>query len=550
MTEIWQGIQTGADRGIPLLSAHPILAQTSEAASETASMPGSNLLSGGWMDMLVNLGLAIVTLIVGWIIAIIAAWIVKGILGSTDIDNKIAAWITGRSDGGEVVPIEKWAAKAVFWIVMLFVLVAFLNVLDLSMVSEPLNNFLDQIFAFLPRLGGALLLFGVGWLIATIAKMILSRGLQAFRLDDRLAQQMGTTPEESPLMLNETLGNVIYWLILLLFLPLVLEALGLQDQLQPIQNLVDQFLQALPKIVLAVAIGTLGWLIARVVRGIVTNLLAAAGTDSIGARVGLNPEEGGQSLSWILGTLVYALILILTAISALEELQIEAISGPAISMLEQILDALPKIFTAAVILIIAYVIGQFVSDLVTNILTGLGFNNVFSWLGLPSQPTGEPESEATEIQDTSRQRTPSEIIGVVVLVGIMLFAAVAAVNVLNFEGLNQIVTGLLYVFGRIIAGVIVFGVGLYLANLAFNLITSSGSYQARVLGQTARIAIIALISAMALQQMGIAPNIVNLAFGLLLGAIAVAIALAFGLGGRDVAAEQLREWLSTFKQSK
>ena len=53
---------------------------------------------------------------------------------------------------------------------------------------------------------------------------------------------------------------------------------------------------------------------------------------------------------------------------------------------------------------------------------------------------------------------------------------------------------------------------------------------------------------MALQQMGVATSIVNLAFGLLFGAIAVAIALAFGLGGRDIAADQIREWLSSFKQ--
>jgi len=53
---------------------------------------------------------------------------------------------------------------------------------------------------------------------------------------------------------------------------------------------------------------------------------------------------------------------------------------------------------------------------------------------------------------------------------------------------------------------------------------------------------------MALQQMGVATDIVNLAFGLLLGAIAVAIAIAFGLGGRDVASEQIREWLSGFRQ--
>jgi hypothetical protein len=142
------------------------------------------------------------------------------------------------------------------------------------------------------------------------------------------------------------------------------------------------------------------------------------------------------------------------------------------------------------------------------------------------------------------------LIGIVVLVGIMLFAAVAAINILNISALTALFSGIIIILGRILAGLIVFAIGLYLANLAFNLITSSGTSQARLLGQTARIAIIALVTAMALQQMGIAPNIVNLAFGLLLGAIAIAIALAFGLGGRDIAAEQIRHWLSSFNENR
>ena len=95
-----------------------------------------------------------------------------------------------------------------------------------------------------------------------------------------------------------------------------------------------------------------------------------------------------------------------------------------------------------------------------------------------------------------------------------------------------------------------FAVGLFLANLAFNIITSSGDRQSQILGQIARIAIIALVSAMALQQIGVASSIVNLAFGLLLGALAVAIALAFGLGSRDIAAEQVRELLASFKGNR
>jgi hypothetical protein len=335
-----------------------------------------------------------------------------------------------------------------------------------------------------------------------------------------------------------------------------------------VQVLLNNILGILPNILGAVLIGAAGWLLAQVVRRIVTNLLAASGTDQLGARFGLRQTAGGQSLSWIIGTIVYVLILIPTAIAALQKLQIEAISAPAIAMLNQILNALPKIFTAGLILILAYVLGQFISDLVTNILTSIGFNNIFQWLGLPSPRatrttrvtvTPETPSDAspssggreTRLQpSTVPARTPSELVGIIVLVGILLFAAVAAIDVLQIAALTAIVSGIVVISGRILGGLIVFAIGLYLANLAFSLITSSGSRQSRILAQIARIAIIALVLPMALQQMGIASNIVELAFGLLLGAIAVAIALAFGLGGREIAAAQVREWLSSFKENR
>ncbi len=335
------------------------------------------------------------------------------------------------------------------------------------------------------------------------------------------------------------------------------------------QQLLNEILGILPNIFAAILIAAAGWLVAQVVRRIVTNLLAAAGADQLGARFGLRGTAGGQSLSWILGTIVYVLILIPTAIAALQALKIDAISTPAIAMLNQILNAIPKIFTAALILIIAYVIGRFVSELVTNILTSIGFNNIFQWLGLPSPRatrtttvTLTPETAAPGVAPAAGRatiiqqptpvptRTPSELVGIIVLVGIMLFATVAATNVLQIPALTAIVSGILVIAGQILSGLVVFAIGLWLANLAFSLITSSGSRQSRILGQTARIAIIGLVSAMALQQMGIAPNIVNLAFGLLLGAIAVAIALAFGLGARDIAAVQVREWLDSFKQDR
>ncbi len=585
MKETWEGIVQIVGLGVPI-RAHPILAQAS--APTTAQGQGGIVESGtdyvqaigaqiiGFVPKVVG---AALILLAGWIIASIARGLIKGLLKRTQLDNKLADWITGRQSGtAEALQVEEWIAGAVYWLIIIFTVVAVLQTLQLQVVSQPLNTFLNQILSFLPKIVGAVILLGVAWLLATLVKIVTTRALRLMRVDERLGQQVespAATPGETPppptnqFSLSETIGNALYWFIFLLFLPAILSALDLQGPLQPVQQLLNEILGILPNIFAAILIAAAGWLVAQVVRRIVTNLLAAAGADQLGARFGLRGTAGGQSLSWILGTIVYVLILIPTAIAALQALKIDAISTPAIAMLNQILNAIPKIFTAALILIIAYVIGRFVSELVTNILTSIGFNNIFQWLGLPSPRatrtttvTLTPETAAPGVAPAAGRatiiqqptpvptRTPSELVGIIVLVGIMLFATVAATNVLQIPALTAIVSGILVIAGQILSGLVVFAIGLWLANLAFSLITSSGSRQSRILGQTARIAIIGLVSAMALQQMGIASNIVNLAFGLLLGAIAVAIALAFGLGARDIAAGQVREWLASFKENR
>jgi small-conductance mechanosensitive channel len=572
MNAIWQNLEYLS--GMPILTRlSPLLAQAPSPAPAAAPETNNPLLSpitqtltalglGGLGGTLLNLIGAILILIIGWIVAAIVAGVVGNLLRRTNLDNRLASSVMGPRGGEEPVKIEKIISSIVFWIILIVAVVAFLDALNLTTVSQPLNEFLNTIFAYLPRIGAAAVLIAIAWALATLAKTVVTRSARSFGLDQRLATQT-EMPEENQFLLSETLGNALYWFIFLFFLPLVLDLLNLQGPLLPVQNLLNDLLAALPRILKAVIIGAIGWLIARIVRGIVTNLLSAIGTDRLGARFGLSRATGQQSLSWIIGTIVYVLILIPTATAALDALAIPAISGPATVMLNEILRTLPQIFTAGLILVAGYIIGKFIADLVSNILTGIGFDNIFNWLGIqtpPAAPTPPPtytdipppeeplliqESDFTKIPTT---RTPSEIIGIVVLVGVMLFATVAATNILNLPALTTIITGLLIIFGQILAGLVVFAVGLYLANLAYNLITSSGTSQARILGQTARIAIIALVSAMALQQIGVATSIVNLAFGLLLGAVAVAIAISFGLGGRDVAAEQLRDWLTQFKR--
>ncbi|MGB7088257.1 MAG: mechanosensitive ion channel [Phormidesmis sp.] len=538
----------------------------------------------GFGEFLPNLLGAIAILVIGVLIAYVVAFAVKSLLKKTNIDDRIAASVTKRPASD--VPVEKWISDFVFWIIVLFVVIAALEALQLTAVSEPLNGLLATILEYLPRIVMAGVLLALAWGIATVVKAIVTRGLESFNLDDRLAENTGVDPRQNAVQIHETLGNALYWFVFLLFLPLVLNALQLNGLLEPVQSLIDQFLAAIPKILLAALIAIGGWLLAKIVRGIVTNLLAASGVDNIGRRLGLSGSSAtgsGVSISGLAGTIVYVAILIPVAIAALEELDIQAVSVPAISMLNQILDFLPLLLAAGVVLTVFYFIGKFVSELVTNLLASAGFDSVLDILGLPDvapsttttrttpTPTAYQPSDigstavqpgSTVIQPSSSQpsglsdpatsassgKSPSEVVGLVVLVGIVLFGLVTATEILQLEQLTLIVSAVMAIAAQVLVGVVILAIGIYVANLAFRLIKSSNSAASNTLAQAARVAILAFVGALALGQMGVATNIVNLAFGLLLGAVAVAIAIAFGLGGRDVAAEELRSWINHVKR--
>lgn len=150
---------------------------------------------------------AIVLLLLGWLLATVVALAIKNLLKRTQLDNRLARWASG-SQGEPSIPVEQWASTLVYWLIFLFAIVASLNALNLTAVSTPLNNFLDQIFAYLPRVGGAALLLGIAWVVATLVRTLVVNGLGRFNLDDRLAQQAGLEGGNSPVVLNETIGNV------------------------------------------------------------------------------------------------------------------------------------------------------------------------------------------------------------------------------------------------------------------------------------------------------------------------------------------------------
>jgi len=478
---------------------------------------------------------AALVLLIGWLIALIVSAVVRKALHRTELDNRLAAWIAGEEEA-EAIPIERWIGRGVFWLLMMFVLVAFFQVLGLTIITEPLNQLLIQVFEYAPRLIGAGLLLLLAWVLASILRFLVTRVLKAAELGQRLGILAGVE-EEDRLRLGKALGDVVYWLVFLLFLPAVLGALAMEGLLAPVEGMINVILAYLPNIFAAVIILAIGWFAARIVQRIVTNLLVAMGADKLSEKIRLDRILGKQTLSGVIGLVCYVLVLIPVLIAALNALALEAITRPASNMLNLVLTALPSIFAAGLLVAIAYVVGRLVAGLITNVLTGIGFNAILARLGLGKEPA-------------EGERTPSEIVGYLVLVAVMLLASIEASRLLGFETLGGLIADLTVFLGQVILGLIIFGIGLYLANLAAEVVQASGATQAGLLALAARVSILTLSGAIALSQMGLGGEIIQLAFGVLLAAIALAAALAFGLGGREIAARELEEWLKSVRSKE
>ncbi len=478
---------------------------------------------------------AVAILIVGWVVALVAAAITRSALNRTGLSSRLGRWFV-TEPGQEIPRVERPISKGVFWLIMLFVLVAFFQTLGLTLVTEPLRNFLNQLFAYAPRLLAAGVLLVAAWGVATVMRFVIKRGLTATKLDRRLSRQAGVEDEDAVPM-TKTISDAAYWLVFLLFLPAVLDALAVPGLLTPVQEMLTKILSFLPNLFAAGVILAIGWFVARIVQRIVANLLAAVGTDRLGERIGLAAVLEKNRLSDVVALVVYVTILIPVLVATLNALAIEAVTQPASQMLNTILGVLPGIFAAVLVVGIAYVVGRVVASLTTRVLTAVGFDKLPATLGLGSEPA-------------PGQRTPADLAGTLLLIAIVLVAVMQAMPMLGFDLAAELTAQFIVFAGHVFLGLMIFALGLYLGKLADETIRATGMVQAGLFAPLARIAILVLAGAMGLRHMGLVDEIVNLTFGLILGAIAVAGAIAFGIGGRDAAKSAIEGFVESRKSGK
>ncbi len=476
---------------------------------------------------------AIAILIVGWIVALIVRAVLRKVLAAIHLNDRLSGPTRSSLD------IEKIVASVVFWVILLFTLIGVFNVLRLDSVSGPLSSLAGAVMLYLPRILLAAALGVIAWLVATLVRKFVGKGIAATGLDQKLAPADGKA--SSP-PISRSLGDVLFWLIILLFLPAIVGALEMNGLLTPLTDMVHEILGFVPNIVAALFIGGIGYLIAKVLRNVVTSVLGVTRVDQLAQG---KDGKSGVKVSQLCGTLVFIFVLVPALIAALNALQIDVIAQPARHMLKLFMDAIPNIVAAAIILFIAWFIGRFVAQMLAQLLEQLGFDRLPARLGFqPAAATPGAEGTATA------HATPSQVVGRIALFFVMAFAVMEAAHRLNFTGIDDLFEQLIGFASQVLFGLIILAVGQWLANLAAKAIRQTSSDHSATLAMIARIAILGLVIAMGLHAMGFAEAIVNLAFGLTLGAVAVAVALAFGLGGRDAAGRIARHWVDGYLGNK
>ena len=200
--------------------------------------------------------------------------------------------------------------------------------------------------------------------------------------------------------------------------------------------------------------------------------------------------------------------------------------------LDNLIGFLPRLIGFLIILVIGYIIARIVKGIVTKLLESIGTDRA-----LHTGSTGE------YVNRVAPGFKPSSAIGTVVFWFLFLGVLAVAVSQLGIAALDNFVVAIGGYLPNVLAAILIFVVAVALAGTVGGVIARAmgETPTGKVLGAVVPVLIMAVGTFMVLDQLEIAPVIVTITYGALLGGIFLAMALAFGLGGRDVAGQMLSE---------
>lgn len=359
----------------------------------------------------------------------------------------------------------------------------------------------------------------IAFLVAFIVKRIVSKILDKSGAEEFLAKT-GIKDEKTGKS-TDFIGKLAFLVTFLVFLPAVLVKLGMSTVAAQITGVISRIIGFLPNLLAAGVILYIGIYVAKVVKQLVKALLNRVGLDKLQKKLGVETKEDQNTFTGVLSGAVYVLILIPVIIAALQTLGINAISGPATTILSQVFGYLPKVFVAIILMIVGYQLSKILTGIIENILVSVGTDKL-----------------SEKVYSKKVSFSLSKVISQIVRWFILIVFFIEAVKILQLSVITNIGVNILGYLPAIISAIVILGGGILLSSWVEGLIIKH-SPKNKTIAFVSKIAIIILAAFMTLSQLGLAQTIVNQAFTIMLLGLAVAFAIAFGVGGRTFAANSL-----------
>ncbi|HFI0126862.1 TPA: mechanosensitive ion channel [Streptococcus suis] len=392
-----------------------------------------------------------------------------------------------------------------------------------------MTNIIDSLFypllSALPGVIRMLVLVIIAFSLASLLRKLTLSGLNKIQFSQKLQEWGVIKPEDNGQSLIKTLGQLVYFLVILFFLPSILSGLNISSTVDPISSMFEKFFAFIPNMIAAGLILFVGTFFCKFIKGLLTGVLERLDIDTWYAKVTGQeklPIDTKQLIS-VLSTVVYVLIFIPILTLALETLGITSISQPIVTILNQVIGILPHVLVALVLIAVGSFVAKLIGNLLENLLETAGINAYSKYLFTKEEANFEL----------------SAIITQVVRAIIIVFFFIQAIQVLNLEVFNAVGSALLGYLPSLISAVAIVILAIIASNLVANFLQKVTDNPLVI--TIVRYLMIVFAVFMALDQLKFAQHIVQSTFTIVLGALAVAFALAFGLGGREFAARQLEK---------
>lgn len=388
---------------------------------------------------------------------------------------------------------------------------------------EKIVNIWDELMYGVPNVVEALLLLIIAFICASIVKGLVGESMKLLRLDKIL--EKAKMDDEKKNSFKDFVAKLFYLITFALFVPGIFEKLGLEGIAEPVISMMDKFLVYLPNIVAALVLLTIGLFIAKAVKELLIPILKSLNIDNFLEKAGVS-SDNKVTISDVIANTVYVIILVPVVIASLDALKVEAISKPATMMLNNIMIFMPRVLIAIVIVFTGKFISEIAGNLLEKVLVGIGTDRVCESIMKASGNKSEKEF--------SLSKTISSIVKCVIII----FFLVEGLHIIKLEVLTNIGNKVIEYMPYAISSLIIMLSCILAGNYAESKINEKFK-DSEITALIVKVLIIIVGSFVTLYQLGIAKELVNSAFIIILGAFAIAFAISFGIGGREFASHML-----------